>query len=68
MSRRGSRAVRDGHSISPRLRRRGTTLADLEDPNQRYIEAHNKKAKPFVWTASAVSIFEKLAEIPEPSE
>lgn len=45
-----------------------TSIADLEAPILRYFEAHNKKAKPFDWTASAASVFEKLAEIPEPSE
>lgn len=44
------------------------SVADLEDAIKRYIKAHNKNSKPFVWTASAALIFEKLAEIPEPSE
>jgi hypothetical protein len=44
------------------------SVADLEDAIQRYIRAHNKKSRPFVWTASPASIFKKLAEIPEPSE
>jgi len=57
-------------TITRRKIRRGVfkSVADIEDAIKRYIKAHNKKSKPFVWTASAASIFEKLAEIPEPSE
>ena len=44
------------------------SVADLEDAIKRYIRAHNKTSKPFQWSASAVSIFKKLSEIPEPSE
>jgi transposase len=57
-------------TITRRKIRRGVfkSVADLEDAIKRYIKAHNKNSKPFVWTASAASIFEKLAEIPEPSE
>jgi transposase len=57
-------------TITRRKIRRGVfkSVADLEDAIKRYIKAHNKKSKPFVWTASAASIFEKLDEIPELSE
>jgi transposase len=57
-------------TITRRKIRRGVfkSVANLEDAIKRYIKAHNKKSKPFVWTASAASIFEKLAKIPEPSE
>ena len=50
--------------------RRGVfkSVADLEDAIKRYVKAHNKNSTPFVWTASAASILEKLAEISEPSE
>ena len=54
----------------PRKIRRGVfkSVVDLEDAIKRYIRAHNKTSKPFQWSASAVSIFKKLSEIPEPSE
>jgi transposase len=57
-------------TITRRKIRRGVfkSVADLEDAIKRYINAHNKNSKPFVWTASAASIFEKLDKIPEPSE
>lgn len=50
--------------------RRGVfkSVADLQNAVKRYIKAHNKTFKPFVWTASAPAIFEKLSQIPEPSE
>ena len=44
------------------------SVADLEQAIKRYIRAHKKTSKPFQWSASAVSIFKKLAEIPEPNE
>jgi len=57
-------------TITRRKTRRGVfkSVDDLEDAIKRYIKAHNKNSKPFVWTASAASIFEKLGKIPEPSE
>lgn len=57
-------------TITRRRIRRGvfSSVADLEDAIARYIKAHNKTAKPFVWTTSAQAIFEKLELIPEPSE
>jgi transposase len=56
--------------ITRRKIRRGVfkSVADLEDAIKRFIKAHNKNSKPFVWTATATSIFEKLGQIPEPSE
>ncbi|MGH6837179.1 MAG: IS630 family transposase [Methylocella sp.] len=57
-------------TITRRKIRRGVfkSVADLEDAIKRYIKAHNKTSKPFVWTASAPVIFEKLAQIPAPSD
>ena len=57
-------------TITRRKIRRGVfkSVADLEEAIKRYIRAHNKTSKPFQWSASAVSIFKKLAEIPEPNE
>jgi transposase len=43
------------------------SVPELEAEIARYIKAHNKSAKPFVWTKPAKAIFGKLAEIPEPS-
>jgi len=42
--------------------RRGafTSVADLERAIEEYLIHHNRHAKPFVWTASADSIFAKL--------
>lgn len=56
--------------ITRRKIRRGVfkSVADLKDAIKRYIKAHNKNSKPFLWTATTASIFEKLAQIPEPSE
>lgn len=64
-------AVEGFFSIITRSKiRRGVfkSVADLEDAIKRYIKAHNKNSKPFLWTATPASIFEKLAQIPEPSE
>jgi len=56
--------------LTRRKIRRGvyTSVADLEGAISRYIKAHNKTSKPFEWTASAPTIFKKLAQTPEPSE
>src|SRR3984893_2265323 len=50
--------------------RRGVfkSVAELDDAITRYIKAHNKTSEPFVWTATAPAIFEKLNQIPVPSE
>jgi transposase len=57
-------------TITRRKIRRGVfkSVAELQDAIERYIKAHNKTSNPFVWTASASAIFEKLAKIPVPSE
>ena len=57
-------------TITRRKIRRGVfkSVPDLKDAIARYIKAHNKSSKPFVWTASAPAIFKKLAQIPELSE
>ena len=57
-------------TITRRKIRRGVfkSVADLQDAIKRYIKAHNKTSKPFVWTASAPVIFEKLAQIHAPSD
>jgi transposase len=57
-------------TITRRRIRRGVfkSVAELEDAINRYIKAHNKTSEPFVWTASAPAIFEKLNQIPVPSD
>lgn len=56
-------------TITRRKIRRGVfrSVPELEAEIARYIKAHNKSAKPFVWTKPAKAIVGKLAEIPEPS-
>jgi len=56
--------------ITRRSIRRGVfkSVADLQDAITRYIRAHNKAAKPFVWTKPADTIFTKLDRLPAPSE
>jgi transposase len=56
-------------TITRRKIRRGVfrSVPELEAKIARYIKAHNKSAKPFVWTKPAKAIFGKLAEIPENS-
>jgi transposase len=48
--------------ITRRRIRRGTfsSVPDLERAIREYLETHNTSAKPFVWTATADSIFAKL--------
>ena len=50
--------------------RRGAfhSLVALQAAINRYLEEHNADPKPFVWTASATSILDKLNRLPEPSE
>jgi len=57
-------------ALTRRRLRRGVfrSVADLEDAITRYIRDHNRSAKPFVWTASAKSIFDKLLIARVPSE
>ena len=52
------------------LFRRGVfkSVADLEDAIRRYIQDHNRHARPFVWTKTADEILEKLNRLPVPSE
>ena len=61
-------AMLDGTVVNVALPRIGTDLhasvADLQDAITRYIAAHNKASKPFVWTTSAKAIFNKLAKVP----
>jgi len=56
-------------AISRRRIRRGafTSVGDLQNAIDRYIDAHNTDCRPFVWTTSAKAIFEKLAQIRVPS-
>jgi transposase len=64
-------AVEGFFSTVTRLKiRRGVfkSVADLQDAIKRYVKAHNQTSKPCVWTASAPVIFEKLAQIPAPSD
>lgn len=48
--------------ITRRRIRRGTfiSVAALERAIMEYLNAHNAKAKPFVWTATADTIFDKI--------
>ena len=50
--------------------RRGTfhSLVDLQAAINLYLVEHNADPKPFVWTASASAILEKLSRLPVPSE
>jgi hypothetical protein len=43
------------------------SVPDLEAEIARYIKAHNKSSKPFVWTKPPQAIFDTLAAIPERS-
>ena len=56
--------------ITRRSIRRGVfkSVADLQEAIARYIRAHNKQAKPFVWTKPAHVILAKLDRLPAPSE
>src|SRR6201995_3157664 len=49
--------------------RRGSfqSITDLQAAINRYLNEHNADPKPFVWTASAASILEKLKRPPTPS-
>lgn len=56
-------------TITRRKIRRGVfkSVPQLEAEIARYIREHNKSAQPFAWTKPAKAIFDKLAELPEPS-
>jgi transposase len=49
--------------------RRGSfqSITDLQVAINRYLNEHNADPRPFVWTASAASILEKLSRLPAPS-
>lgn len=48
-----------------RIRRGGfESIVDLQAAIKRYLDEHNAKPKPFVWTASAASILAKLDRLP----
>ena len=57
-------------AITRRRIRRGVfkSVAELEEAIRRYIQAHNRQAKPFIWTKTAGEIVAKLARLPVPSE
>ena len=48
--------------ITERCIRRGVfhSVADLEEAILEYIEIHNEKPKPFIWTTKASDILEKV--------
>ena len=56
-------------AITRRQIRRGAfhSVDDLQNAIKRYIDAHNSDCRPFTWTTSAKTIFEKLAQIPASS-
>lgn len=51
--------------ITQRAIRRGTfrSVRDLTQRIETFVQRYNRKCKPFVWTATADSIFEKLARL-----
>jgi transposase len=57
-------------AITRRRIRRGvfTSVANLEDAIRRYIQHHNRQAKPFAWTKTADQIRAKLSPLCAPSE
>ncbi len=57
-------------ALTRRRLRRGVfhSIADLQAAINRYLRQHNDDPKPFVWTKSADSIFEKLQQLPVPSQ
>jgi len=57
-------------AITRRRIRRGVfrSVAELEDAIRRYIQNHNRQAKPFVWTKTAKQIRGKLNTLRAPSE
>lgn len=63
-------AVEGFFSALTRRLRRGVfrSVTELQDAIAHYIREHNRSAKPFVWTTSAQSIFDNLAQTPVPSE
>jgi len=69
LRRRGS-TLSKGFSRRSRAERSDAAFSnpDLKEAISRYIKANNKMSKPFKWTASAPTIFKKIAQIPEPFE
>jgi len=55
-------------SLDRRIARRVKSVTDLQDAITRYVRAHNKAAKPFVWSKAADDILAKLDRLPAPSE
>lgn len=57
-------------AITRRRIRRGVfrSVAELEDAIRRYIQNHNRQAKPFAWTKTAEQIRGKLSTLSAPSE
>jgi transposase len=63
-------AVENFFSVLTRKRiRRGSfhSVVDLQAAINRYLSEHNAEPKPFVWTASAASILDKLNRLPASS-
>jgi transposase len=63
-------AVENFFSILTRQRiRRGSfhSVAELQAAINRYLDEHNADPRPFVWTASAASILDKLSRLPASS-
>ena len=57
-------------AITRRRIRRGVfrSVAELEDAIRRYIQNHNRQARPFAWTKTAEHIRHKLTPLRAPSE
>ncbi len=57
-------------AITRKRIRRGVfkSVAELEDAIRRYIQHHNRQAKPFTWTKSAEQIRDKLRPLHAPYE
>lgn len=57
-------------AITRKRIRRGVfrSVDELEEAIRRYIQHHNRQAKPFVWTKTAAQIRAKLSKMPAPSE
>ena len=56
------RAAWRGSNATPRVRAtsRHWSIADLKAAIHAYLEQHNAEPKPFVWTAKAANILEKV--------
>lgn len=51
--------------ITSRIIRRGSfdSVKDLTNKIERFVDNYNRSCKPFIWTATADSILEKLARL-----